>query len=221
MRTRISLTTQLKAVDTVLNVFGLPISNLDGAAITFLLDDERENIDLTFLGVSPRVGAVTLGGFGFELRGQSGELQLEGRAAQLGLGGGKFGFSEVIVTSEYSDGNLSFGVSSDTTTRVLGEVKLNGDIQLYDTAVVFSLDGDSHLDVSGERWTIDGGNRLRWAGGASWQKTWSSAPVSASSRWSPSGSAASTYSCGSSGSRSSTPTSIPTRSNSGARWTPT
>ena len=158
--TRLNLTARLLAVDTVLEVFGLPVSQLDGAALAFSLDEEREDLDLSFLGVSPVVAGVQLGGFGFALRGQSGDLQLEGRVASLGLAGGKFGFTNVDVFSEYSEGDLRFGLSSDTTTRVLGEIKLGGGVRLLDTAVVVELDASSHLDVSGERWVIDGGNRL-------------------------------------------------------------
>ncbi len=155
---RISLDVRLVAVDSALGVFGLPIENLDGAVLAFRYDADREDIDLSFSGVSPRIAGITFDGFGFELKGQSGELQLDGRVAQLGLG--KFGFTGVNVFSEYADGEIRFGVSSDTTTRVLGEIKMGGTVTLGDTAVVFELDRSSHLDVSGERWTVDEGNQL-------------------------------------------------------------
>ena len=158
-RTRVSLDARLVAVDTVLQFFGLPVSELDGAAIALTFDDAREDLDLSFSGVSPEIAGIRLGGFGFALRGQSGDLQLDGRVADLGLPG-RFGFRNVDVFSEYTAGELRFGVSSDTTTRVLGEIKLGGAVQLSDTAVVLELDAGSHLDVSGERWAIDGGNRL-------------------------------------------------------------
>ena len=160
VHTRISLAAKLGEVDTVLNVFGLPVSQLDGAVLGLDFDDVREDIDFTFSGVSPRIGAVTLANFGFELAGQSGDLQLNGLVNELSFGGGKFGFTNVNLFSEYSQGDLRFSVSSDTTTRVLGEIKLAGNVQLYDTAVVFSLDAGSHVDVTGERWAIDGGNEL-------------------------------------------------------------
>ncbi len=155
---RISLDVRLINVDSALQVFGLPIDNLDGAVLAMQYDAQREDLDLSFSGVSPTIAGITFQNFGFELRGQSGELQLDGRVAQLGLG--KFGFSGVNVFSEYADGEIRFGVSSDTTTRVLGEIKMGGTIALGDTAVVFELDRSSHLDVSGERWTVDEGNQL-------------------------------------------------------------
>ncbi len=155
---RISLDARLIAVDSALGVFGLPVDNLDGAILSFRYDAEREDLDLSFSGVSPTIAGITFQNFGFDVKGQSGELQLDGRVAQLGLG--KFGFTGVNVFSEYADGEIRFGVSSDTTTRVLGEIKLGGSISLGDTAVVFELDRSSHLDVSGERWTVDEGNQL-------------------------------------------------------------
>ena len=155
---RISLDVRLVSVDSALAVFGLPVDNLDGAVLAFQYDAEREDIDLSFSGVSPTIAGITFKNFGFDLKGQSGELQLDGRVGQLGLG--KFGFTGVNLFSEYADGEIRFGVSSDTTTRVLGEIKMGGTIQLGDTAVVFELDRSSHLDVSGERWTVDEGNQL-------------------------------------------------------------
>ena len=156
--TRLSLDARLLAVDSVLAVFGVPVRGLDGAALTLAFDQDRQNLDLSFSGVSPVLGGVTLGRFGFDLRGQSGELQLEGNVAQLGFG--RFGFTGVRVFSEYADGEIRFGVSSDTASQVLGQIRLGGTIALGDTAVVFELDPTSHLDVGGERWTVDRGNRL-------------------------------------------------------------
>ena len=156
--TRISLDARLMSVDSLLDVFRVPVRGIDGAIIAMTFDREREDLDLSFSGVSPVVAGITLDKFGFDLRGQSGDLQLEGDIAHLGFG--KFGFERVHVFSEYADGELRFGVSSDTTTRVLGEVRLGGSIILGDTAIVFQLDPTSHLDVSGERWIVDAGNEL-------------------------------------------------------------
>ena len=156
--TRLSLEAQLRDVDSLFRTLQVPVRNLDGAELALTLDTDTENLDLSFSSVAPRIGDISLPGLGFDLRGQSGELDLSARAASLDFGA--FHFDALQFFAEYADGDIRFGVSADTARSVVGDVNLAGAILLADTTVSLTLDPSSYLDISGERWTVEAGNEL-------------------------------------------------------------
>ena len=155
---RISLEATALQLDSLLQTFGLPLRQLDGSSLALTLDTETSNLDLSFASAAPRIGGVTLDGLAFDLRGQSGELDLDARASSLDLGA--YHFDALQVYTEYADGDIRFSVSADTATNVLGDVNFAGAVLLADTTVSISLDPSSHLDIGGERWTVEAGNEL-------------------------------------------------------------
>ncbi len=154
----ISFEAKLLAVDSLLEAFNVPASQLSGSQLAMTYDTETDNLDLSFSSAHPVVTGITLLNLGFDLRGQSGELDLSARAQQLDFGA--YGFKDLQVYSEYADGDIRFSVAADTATSVLGEINFAGAIVLEDTAVTFTLDPSSHIDIGGERWTVEPGNEL-------------------------------------------------------------
>ena len=158
LATRISLDVQAVAVDSVLAAFQVPVRQLDGTLLAATLDTETERFDISVASPRPANGNLSLERLRLDLRGQNGELALEADAGGLDLGA--FGFSDVAVFAEYVDGEVAYTVSADTATSFLGDVLLAGVVTLGDTAVGFTLDPSSFLDVGGERWTVEPGNEL-------------------------------------------------------------
>ena len=155
---RVSLDLRLLAIDSLLEALRVPVSNLAGTQATLTLDTEAENLDLSLASSLPRVAGLDLTNLGLDLRGQSGELETDVRAERVDLGA--YGVVDLRAYAEYADGDLRFSVSADTATSVVGDVNLAGAILLQDTAVAFTLDPSSHVDIGGDRWVVEPGNEL-------------------------------------------------------------
>ena len=155
---RLSLEGKVLEVDSLLRTFGVPVRGVAGSQFALTLDTDTERLDFSLTSAAPRVGGVTLDNLALDLLGQGGELALEATAQGLGLGA--YGFSDLAVFTEYADEDIRFSVSADTATSVLGEVNFAGAVELADTAVALSLDPSSHVDIAGERWTVEPGNEL-------------------------------------------------------------
>lgn len=156
--TRISLEAKLTNVDSLLSAFNVPVSNINGSQLALTLDTKRQNLDLSLSSSAPKITGVTLENFGLDLRGQSGEAILDTKAQRISLGA--FVFEQVDGYGEYADGDFRFGVKTDTTSNLLGNIILGGAVEIADTALTFRLDPSSYIDVSDERWVVQDGNRL-------------------------------------------------------------
>ncbi len=156
--TKISLDAKLTNVDSLLSAFNIPVNNLNGSQLALTLDTERQNLDVSLSSSAPRIAGVTFENFGLNLRGQSGEAILDTKAQSISLGA--FVFEKVDGYGEYADGDFRFGVKTDTTSNLLGNIILGGAVEVTDTALTFKLDPTSFIDVSDERWVVQEGNRL-------------------------------------------------------------
>lgn len=156
--TRMSLEAQLTNVDSLLSAFNVPVTDLNGSQLALTLDTERQNLDLSLSSSAPKIAGVTIENFGLNLRGQSGEAILDTKAQRVSLGA--FVFEKVDGYGEYADGDFRFGIKTDTTSNLLGNIILGGALEVADTALTLRLDPTSFIDVSDERWVVEEGNRL-------------------------------------------------------------
>ncbi|MFK8056722.1 MAG: translocation/assembly module TamB domain-containing protein [Saprospiraceae bacterium] len=156
--TRISLEAKLTNVDSLLSAFNVPVSNFNGSQLALTLDTELQNLDLSLSSTAPKIAGVTVENLGLNLRGQSGEAILDTKAQRISLGA--FVFEKVDGYGEYADGDFRFGIKTDTTSNLLGNIVLGGAVEIADTALTLRLDPTSFIDVSNERWVVEEGNRL-------------------------------------------------------------
>ena len=158
LATRVSLDVQAIAVDSLLAALRVPAQRLDGTQLAAAIDTESEVFDVSITSPHPGIDPLAFDRLRLDLRGQDGELFFDARAGRGEVGA--FGFTDLSAYAEYVDGRINYSVSADTAETFLGDILLAGSVGIGDSAVAFTLDPSSFLDVGGERWTVEPGNEL-------------------------------------------------------------